>query len=161
MQWGIIKNSAGPYQAFQSFGNNGCESLLSCELRYEEDIFRSRDLVWSVGSPCVWTTNNRSRVLVHIQSRRHHFIPNHMETAQRTVLVDIYWPNCCMALSALHGSSSVMWTLRRWFFTRRSACREIPELAASEMMAMFWLERHTTDISSCFFYFFFPSFICH
>lgn len=43
-----------------------------------------------------------------------------------------------------------MWTLRRWFFTRRSACRDIPELAASEMMAMFWLkeqmsERYTPD----------------
>lgn len=57
--------------------------------------------------------------------------------------VNIYWPNCCIALSALHGSSSVMWTLRRWFFTRRSACREIPELAASEMMAMFWLKTKT------------------
>lgn len=55
--------------------------------------------------------------------------------------LNIYWPNCCIALSALQGSSSVMWTLRRWFFTRRSACREIPELAASEMMAMFWWRR--------------------
>lgn len=44
-------------------------------------------------------------------------------------------PNCWMARSALHGSSKVMWTLRLWFFTRLSACREIPELAASEMMA--------------------------
>lgn len=48
-------------------------------------------------------------------------------------------PNCCMALSALQGSSSVMWTLLLWFFTRRSACKEIPELAASDMMAMFCL----------------------
>lgn len=40
-----------------------------------------------------------------------------------------------MALSALQGSSRVMWTLRLWFFTRLSACREIPELAASEIMA--------------------------
>ncbi|TNN41605.1 hypothetical protein EYF80_048220 [Liparis tanakae] len=47
-------------------------------------------------------------------------------------------PNCWMALSALHGSSKVMWTRRRWFFTRLSACREIPELAASEMMATNW-----------------------
>lgn len=45
-----------------------------------------------------------------------------------------------MALSALQGSSSVMWTLLLWFFTRRSACKEIPELAASEMMAMFCLK---------------------
>lgn len=52
-------------------------------------------------------------------------------------------PNCCMALSALQGSSRVMWTLLLWFFTRRSACREIPELAASEMMAMFWRGRRT------------------
>lgn len=51
----------------------------------------------------------------------------------------IDWPNCWMALSALQGSSSVMWTLLLWFFTRRSACKEIPELAASEMMAMFCL----------------------
>lgn len=51
----------------------------------------------------------------------------------------INWPNCWMALSALQGSSSVMWTLLLWFFTRRSACKEIPELAASEMMAMFCL----------------------
>lgn len=43
-----------------------------------------------------------------------------------------------MALSALQGSSKVMWTLRLWFFTRLSACREIPELAASEMMATNW-----------------------
>lgn len=43
-----------------------------------------------------------------------------------------------MALSALHGSSKVMWTLRLWFFTRLSAWREIPELAASEMMATNW-----------------------
>jgi len=43
-----------------------------------------------------------------------------------------------MALSALQGSSKVMWTRRRWFFTRLSACREIPELAASEMMATNW-----------------------
>lgn len=43
-----------------------------------------------------------------------------------------------MALSALQGSSKVMWTRRLWFFTRLSACREIPELAASEMMATNW-----------------------
>ena len=30
-------------------------------------------------------------------------------------------PNCWMALSALHGSSSVMWQRRRWLGTRRSA----------------------------------------
>ena len=47
-------------------------------------------------------------------------------------------PNCWIALSALHGSSSVMWTRRFWLISRLSACREIPELAASEMMAMFW-----------------------
>lgn len=34
------------------------------------------------------------------------------------------------------GSSSVKWTLRRVFWTRRSACREIPADAASEMMAI-------------------------
>jgi len=46
-------------------------------------------------------------------------------------------PNCCMALSALQGSSRVMCTRRRWFTARLSACREMPELAASEMIAMF------------------------
>lgn len=44
-------------------------------------------------------------------------------------------PNCWMARSALQGSSSVMCTRRRWLRTRRSACRETPELEASEMMA--------------------------
>lgn len=44
-------------------------------------------------------------------------------------------PNCCMARSALQGSSSVMWTRRFWFFTRLSAWREIPELEASEIIA--------------------------
>ena len=44
-------------------------------------------------------------------------------------------PNCWMARSALQGSSSVMCTRRFWFSARRSACSEIPELAASEMMA--------------------------
>lgn len=40
-----------------------------------------------------------------------------------------------MARSALHGSSRVMCTLLLLFCTRLSACREIPELAASEMIA--------------------------
>ena len=44
-------------------------------------------------------------------------------------------PNCCMALSALQGSSKVTCTLLFWFLTLRSACKEMPELAASEMMA--------------------------
>lgn len=44
-------------------------------------------------------------------------------------------PNCWMARSADQGSSSVMWTRRRWFRTRRSLCREMPLEAASEMMA--------------------------
>lgn len=44
-------------------------------------------------------------------------------------------PNCWMARSALHGSSSVMCTLLLLFCTRLSAWREIPELAASEMIA--------------------------
>lgn len=44
-------------------------------------------------------------------------------------------PNCCMARSALQGSSSVMWTRRFWFLTRLSAWREIPELEASEIIA--------------------------
>lgn len=47
-------------------------------------------------------------------------------------------PNCWMARSALQGSSSVMCTRRRWFWTRRSAWRETPELEASEMMATSW-----------------------
>mmetsp|Transcript_33641 Transcript_33641/g.101572 ORF Transcript_33641/g.101572 Transcript_33641/m.101572 type:complete len:282 (-) Transcript_33641:211-1056(-) len=44
-------------------------------------------------------------------------------------------PNCWIALSADHGSSSVMCTRRRWFPTTRLACNEIPADAASEMMA--------------------------
>lgn len=47
-------------------------------------------------------------------------------------------PNCWMARSALHGSSKVMWTRLLRFCTRLSACREMPELAASEMMAISW-----------------------
>lgn len=49
-------------------------------------------------------------------------------------------PNCWIALSALHGNSKVMWTLRLWFLALRSACNEIPELAASEMIAMFCIK---------------------
>ena len=37
-------------------------------------------------------------------------------------------PNCCMALSALHGNSNVMCNLRLWLTTRRSACKEIPKV---------------------------------
>ena len=47
-------------------------------------------------------------------------------------------PICWIALSALHGSSSVMWTRLRWLVQRlwfRSAWSEIPLEAASEMMA--------------------------
>lgn len=51
-----------------------------------------------------------------------------------------YSPNCCTALSALQGSSSVMWTRRFWLRARRSACRDIPELAASDITAIFWRE---------------------
>lgn len=54
-------------------------------------------------------------------------------------------PNCWMALSALQGSSRVMWTLRFWLFTLLSACREIPELAASEMMATNWRKERGLD----------------
>ena len=45
-------------------------------------------------------------------------------------------PNCCTAASALHASSSVMWQRLRWFFIFRLAWREIPELAASLMIAI-------------------------
>lgn len=62
-------------------------------------------------------------------------------------------PNCCIALSALHGNSRVICTLRLWFLARRSACNEIPELAASEMMAIFCkrvrMERLDFKISIC------------
>ena len=44
-------------------------------------------------------------------------------------------PNCCIALSALHGNSRVMCTLRIWFLARLSLCSDIPLLAASEIMA--------------------------
>jgi hypothetical protein len=39
-------------------------------------------------------------------------------------------PNCCSAFSADHGSSSVTCSRRRWFASRRSACSEMPQLAA-------------------------------
>lgn len=52
-----------------------------------------------------------------------------------------YSPNCWMARSALQGNSRVMWTRLRWFLTRLSACKEIPELAASEIIATSWKER--------------------
>merc|ERR1719430_331474 len=42
-----------------------------------------------------------------------------------------------MALSADQGSSRVMWTLLFLFFTLLSACREMPLLAASEIIATF------------------------
>ena len=44
-------------------------------------------------------------------------------------------PNCWMALSADHGSSSVMCTLRFLFLTLLSAWSEMPLDAASEMTA--------------------------
>ena len=47
-------------------------------------------------------------------------------------------PNCCTARSALHGSSTVTWTRLRWLRALLSACREIPELAASLIMAIFF-----------------------
>ena len=48
-------------------------------------------------------------------------------------------PSCWIALSALHGSSMVTWTLRRWFGSSLRAWREMPVDAASEMMATsFW-----------------------
>lgn len=49
-------------------------------------------------------------------------------------------PNCWIALSALQGNSRVIWTLRLWFLALRSACNEIPELAASEIIAIFYIE---------------------
>ena len=55
-------------------------------------------------------------------------------------------PNCWIALSALQGSSSVIWTLLRWFIALLSACSEIPELAASEITAMFWKLPNTFEI---------------
>mmetsp|Transcript_21340 Transcript_21340/g.62938 ORF Transcript_21340/g.62938 Transcript_21340/m.62938 type:complete len:256 (-) Transcript_21340:1011-1778(-) len=44
-------------------------------------------------------------------------------------------PHCWMHWSADHGSSSVMCSRLRVFGTRRSACSEMPDEAASEMMA--------------------------
>ena len=132
----VIIRSVGSHQALESFGYNGSKSLLSCQLWYEEDVFWSRDLVRPVSSPCDRTNKSRS---FGVFSN-----PNQIQEGPQGL--NICWPNCCIALSALHGSSSVMWTLRRWFFTRRSACSEIPELAASEMMAMFCMRRKTKDI---------------
>ena len=48
-------------------------------------------------------------------------------------------PICCTAWSAAQGSCKVMCTRLRWLATRRSACREMPALAASEMMATSFL----------------------
>mmetsp|Transcript_79161 Transcript_79161/g.191468 ORF Transcript_79161/g.191468 Transcript_79161/m.191468 type:complete len:316 (+) Transcript_79161:1317-2264(+) len=56
-------------------------------------------------------------------------------------------PHCWMAWSALHGSSSVMCTRRRRFCTRRSACSEMPEEAASEMMATSFSPAMKADFS--------------
>lgn len=42
-----------------------------------------------------------------------------------------------MALSALQGNSRVTWTRRFWLIARLSAWRDIPELAASDIMATF------------------------
>jgi hypothetical protein len=44
-------------------------------------------------------------------------------------------PSCWMALSALQGSSMVMWTRRRLLGAVALACREMPVEAASLMMA--------------------------
>mmetsp|Transcript_31322 Transcript_31322/g.78485 ORF Transcript_31322/g.78485 Transcript_31322/m.78485 type:complete len:201 (+) Transcript_31322:1322-1924(+) len=55
-----------------------------------------------------------------------------------------------MALSADHGSSSVMWQRRRWLATRLSACSDTPVLAASEMIAMS-LSPHWKDSRSFMF----------
>lgn len=48
-----------------------------------------------------------------------------------------FLPNCWMALSALQGNSRVTCTRLFWFSARLSAWREIPELAASDIMATF------------------------
>ena len=44
-------------------------------------------------------------------------------------------PSCWIALSALQGSSIVMWHRRRWLATAAEACRLMPVEAASETMA--------------------------
>lgn len=47
-------------------------------------------------------------------------------------------PSCCTVLSADHPSSNVMCALRIWLRTFRSAWREMPVEAASEMMQIFF-----------------------
>ena len=117
-------SSPGPsrpptHQALQPLGHDGRKPALPGQLRDEEDVLRRGDLVGAVGP--AW----RQKGL--------------LGTRQAPGWGGLGWgrgsPNCWMARSALQGSSSVMCTLRRWFGTRRSAWREMPELEASEMMA--------------------------
>ena len=61
-------------------------------------------------------------------------------------------PICCSVLSADHGSSSVMWTRRLLFLTRAccSACKDIPDDAASEMIAISFSPRWNSSRSCKF-----------
>lgn len=107
--------------------------------RHEAEIHFTVQLLsnlWTVMFMCLawWIPCKRSfnRKIESFYS--HKFLPHHLQKAHcKIALPDL--PNCWIALSALQGSSRVMCTLRLWFFTLLSACREIPELAASEIMA--------------------------
>lgn len=94
-------------------------------------VLRSVMTFWQRQNGSVWIAANRQQKL--LQKVRCFFYKVPQLCDSEVHFPDL--PNCWMARSALHGSSKVMWTLRLWFFTRLSACREIPELAASEMMA--------------------------
>ena len=84
-----------------------------------------------------WICPNRTWPLnLSHQNRRTEFALTDLIPIQWLCPYSVHSPNCWMALSALQGSSSVMWTRRFWLATLRSACSEIPELAASDMMAI-------------------------
>mmetsp|Transcript_45285 Transcript_45285/g.92434 ORF Transcript_45285/g.92434 Transcript_45285/m.92434 type:complete len:288 (+) Transcript_45285:1918-2781(+) len=94
-------------------------------------------LVVALLSPIVMAPSCLSLVATELDLR--HSPPTGVCSNTNTGAVDWFdrWlrPICCTALSALHGSSRVMWTRWRWFFTRRSAWSEMPVEAASLMMA--------------------------
>lgn len=99
-------------------------------------LLRSRDSV-ARRSPCVRAPRLSSRLATmeaNLRSPASSEIRK-MYSGAETWLDRWVRPNCWIARSALQGSSNVMWTRRLWFWTRRSAWRETPELEASEMMA--------------------------
>jgi len=90
-------------------------------------------------SPCVSAPRLSRRLTTAAQKRRS---PPRGDTRSLYSGAETWFdrwdrPICWIVLSADQGSSSVMWTRRRWFLTRAafSAWSEMPDDAASEMMA--------------------------